>query len=620
MSGREIVQVVPATQTKGPVRLIGTVDCDGNGTQHSLAQVDPFILLDAGTLPKDNLPPFGPHPHRGHSVVTILLKGSMKSWDSTQKPAESPPAKDTDNLEYRDVITGPASYWVDAGSGLFHKELTKIENEADPAQHVELFQLWVGVSEADRQKSPRVQIDNDLPTFECVGQTVNGEEMVVVGRGRYYVGPETTIQTPHPICVAHIVQKPGTVYEFSLGSSSHEGFVVSMNGFPKFGRSSTTPESRYDVLVLENHTNGKSSQPNDFLRVQTTSSDDGEDSEYLICTGERIGETWAKKLVVNGAIIAATPEEAREIAAELEDSCRDGPNYRAFETILQSNGIHSEAPPPASTTQSSTIPPTPPTVAQSGIDIQQALDILSSRTPHSHAPHEHDHQETGCCNQGGNISEDLKKMGQTIDMLGPAPSSPSSQEQLAQQVLHIQQQQKEKAEQHRQDLGASLKAMTKASELIRAVLRAQEDRVQTYQTYDAALQQVLSTGNLTAYPEACALATASFSVVSNTIRGVAEEMATRSNNHSLKQYIQWIKSLQALEKEKLQLTAALHLEKIRANNEQGQKRHKESDSVFGLLLQGITAMEEKIQTCVSEINEVLDELRSALADEMEEEG
>jgi len=95
---RKIARVVPATRS-GPVlrRLVGTVDVDGKGTDHPLAEVDPFMLLDQASIDKDGNPPFGRHPHRGHSVVTILMKGRVKSWDSyTQKET---------------VVEGPASYW-----------------------------------------------------------------------------------------------------------------------------------------------------------------------------------------------------------------------------------------------------------------------------------------------------------------------------------------------------------------------------------------------------------------------------------------------------------------------------------------------------------------------------
>jgi redox-sensitive bicupin YhaK (pirin superfamily) len=612
-TGRGIAQVVPATKTKGPVRLIGTVDCDGAGTPHPLPGVDPFILLDAGLLPKDGMPPFGPHPHRGHSVVTILLQGSMKSWDSTQESPQQPqrPEDSDSNREYHDVVTGPASYWVDAGTGLFHDEVTKIQDESDPNQHVKLFQLWVGVSEADRQKPPRIQIDTNLPTFDCLGyDEKNGEKQVVIGHGRQYVGPMTSIETPHPVSVAYITQKAGTIYHHPIDSKSFGGFVVYIKGATTFGigdNGTATPKNEYDVLVLQNPSEVGGE---DFLKIRTSGS---EDSEYLVCTGEQIGESWAKKLVVDGAIIAATPEEARELASEVETKSREGPKYRAFDFMSQPNTLDATMPPVS-------LEP------QNGIDIRQALDILSSRTAHFHSSHDTGHDDAGCCHYGDNIPEDLKSMGQTIDMLGSNAEASSMPDSLAQDVINLEKEQKEKAEKHKAELKASLKSMTKTSDLIRVLLRAQEDRVQTYQTYDAALQQVLNTGNLTAYPPACALATASFSMLSDTIRTVVEEMSTRissssnSSNSNLNQYIQWTRSLQGLEKEKLQFTAALHLERIRANNEQGLSGGRNADDVvLGMLQQGIGELEQKIRKCASDINVVLEDLRCALVEEMEEE-
>ncbi|KAG7356725.1 DNA repair REX1-B [Nitzschia inconspicua] len=635
-NGRSIARVVSATETRGPLRLIGTVDCDGAGTRHPLPEVDPFIFLDAGVLTKDGMPTFGPHPHRGHSVVTILLRGTVQSWDSTQQPKHQ--SSNVTNRPFRDVITGPASYWVDAGTGLFHEEVTKIEDETDPTQHVQVFQLWVGVSEADRQLPPRIQIDTNLPTFDCIGYSPQGMQgqTIVVGHGRYYVGSNTSIETTHPVCVAHITQKAGTVYEYPIVSSTHGGFVVHIKGNTKFGDSDTavTPKHEYDVLVLQNNNNHSETkiQGSDFLRIETS---DDDDSEYLICTGERIGESWAKKLVANGAIIAATPEQARAIAFKVESKSRDGPDYTAFdESMSQQSDIADLGGGGASADPSTaSIPPTPAAQQQTGIDIRKALEILSTRTPHSHASHDHDNsrdaEKMGCCGiHGDEMSENLKQMGQTIDMLGQAapPSTAAatietSHERQAQEAREIQEQQKEKAAQHKKELAASLKGMTQTSDLIRVLLRAQEDRVKTYQTYDAALQQVLKTGNLTAYPPACALATASFSMLSDTIRAVVDEMASRTGsstttNNNLKQYGKWTEDLQALEKEKLQLTAALHLEKIRANNE---KDKAVENSVLRMLREGIVDLEHKMQKCVSEINAILEDLQCALVDEIEEE-
>eukprot|EP00539_Tryblionella_compressa_P000481 CAMPEP_0178748158 /NCGR_PEP_ID=MMETSP0744-20121128/8736_1 /TAXON_ID=913974 /ORGANISM="Nitzschia punctata, Strain CCMP561" /LENGTH=302 /DNA_ID=CAMNT_0020401503 /DNA_START=124 /DNA_END=1032 /DNA_ORIENTATION=- len=284
MTSRSIEKVVPATQ--GHItRLIGTVDMEGKGTNHPLAEVDPFILLDYGSISKNDMPPFGAHPHRGHSVVTIILQGKVKSWDSFSNQEET--------------MSAPGSYWVDAGSGLFHDEKSVIDDENDPNQHFKLFQLWVGVREADRKKPPRVQKQEDLPREDLMDA-----DNKVVGKIVHHVGPQTKIETPHPIHVAHVRQSKNSTYHHDL-DPTHGGFIVHMSGKPSFG--GTIPMNDMDVLVLKK--GGR--------RLEITTNEQS-DAEYLVCSGELNKEHWVKKLVASGAIIAASEEEAKELAPKVE--------------------------------------------------------------------------------------------------------------------------------------------------------------------------------------------------------------------------------------------------------------------------------------------------------------
>ncbi|KAL3931645.1 MAG: hypothetical protein SGARI_004154, partial [Bacillariaceae sp.] len=63
------------------------------------------------------------------------------------------------------------------------------------------------------------------------------------------------------------------------------------------------------------------SKESDCICIETSKD---EDAEYVVCTGERIGESWAKKLVANGALIAATPQEARELAPKVAAMSKEG--------------------------------------------------------------------------------------------------------------------------------------------------------------------------------------------------------------------------------------------------------------------------------------------------------
>ena len=297
--GRKIARVVSPTAS-GPInRLIGTVDVDGKGTDHPLAQVDPFMLLDQGTITENGKPPFGAHPHRGHSVVTVLTRGQVKSWDS---------------YTHRDtVVKAPASYWVDAGSGVFHDETTVIPDPSDPQQHVSLFQLWISVKEEDRVKQASVQYDTNLPIVDA--KNVNGD---VVGTILYYVGDGVSIRTPHPITVAYVTQKPGTILNFPV-DPTHGGFAVHVKGAAKYGGEDAAPTTKANVVhELAPSADGTET----YLEVATPDGDSS--ANYLICVGEKIEEPWFKKLVANGAVIARTPEEAREIASRVEGYSEEG--------------------------------------------------------------------------------------------------------------------------------------------------------------------------------------------------------------------------------------------------------------------------------------------------------
>jgi redox-sensitive bicupin YhaK (pirin superfamily) len=307
-SSRTIAHVVPATQTNPMIaRMIGTVDMDGAGTEHVLPHVDPFILLDYGKITKNAMPPFGAHPHYGHSVVTVLLQGKVSSWDSFRPKTEQ-----------RHVITAPASYWVDAGSGVFHDEQSVIDNENDETQHVRLLQLWVGVQPADRKKAARVQYVDKLPTFDCC-DAIHADK--VIGKGVYHVGGDSSkIQTPHPIAVVHIQQAKQSTFRISV-DPTHGGFVAHLKGkHTAYGGTVPTTCCDNDVLVLSKSNSTASSAESSYLEIQTG---DDDDAEYIVCTGEcqyDDGEeaTWVKKLVANGAVIAATREEAQALVPQIE--------------------------------------------------------------------------------------------------------------------------------------------------------------------------------------------------------------------------------------------------------------------------------------------------------------
>ena len=131
------------------------------------------------------------------------------------------------------------------------------------------------------------------------------------------------------------------------------------------------------------------------------------------------------------------------------------------------------------------------------------------------------------------------------------------------------------------------------------------------------MSTILASGNITTYPALCAKVTATFSVLSDTINGAKATLEERYNRKDISNLIS---QLQKSEGEKLNLTAALHLERLRLRNSEldaSLASGEGDDRTMGLLKEGIQSLERKIAGAVESINEALEELRCIAADESE---
>ncbi len=120
------------------------------------------------------------------------------------------------------------------------------------------------------------------------------------------------------------------------------------------------------------------------------------------------------------------------------------------------------------------------------------------------------------------------------------------------------------------------------------------------------LDRVLQTGNMSEYPVICACATASFAVLSDTITTIQSIVRPQKRNAA-----QLIAKLQAQERDKLNVTAALHLERIRFES----STNATDDSVRYLLQEGVQSLRAKATTCIEQINEILEEIRMEVVDD-----
>jgi len=172
-------------------------------------------------------------------------------------------------------------------------------------------------------------------------------------------------------------------------------------------------------------------------------------------------------------------------------------------------------------------------------------------------------------------------------------------------------------------------------QLLSTLFKLQKERVAVYNEFNSGLDIVLQSGNLTTYPHLTTNITASFTVIAKSIK-IMQGLFQKGDQMEIAGFIQ---QLQNLEKEKLNLTAALHLEKIRERNEalgvetsqsssQGNQSNAGADDhggndavvldgderILTLLRKSVVDLEKKIASFEEEINEVLEELRYAAYD------
>ena len=117
---------------------------------------------------------------------------------------------------------------------------------------------------------------------------------------------------------------------------------------------------------------------------------------------------------------------------------------------------------------------------QKGIDIQEALSILSVRTESS--SYQNDENGCGCC--GGQVPKNAKQMGQTIDLFGEQTGEPEvNPKQTKEDSEEEEKMKQERAKKRREEIQLELNKMSER-ELLQAILKTQEDRVKTYREYE----------------------------------------------------------------------------------------------------------------------------------------
>jgi redox-sensitive bicupin YhaK (pirin superfamily) len=128
-------------------------------------QLDPFLLLHHGTFSTTEDAParqqgIGPHPHRGFSPVTFVIRGEVHHRDS----------RGNDQIAKEGEVQ-----WMFAGAGIVHSERPS-EALANVSGTQEIVQLWINAPAASKMKQPKYQYKSkaEIPVFTSEdGQFVN---------------------------------------------------------------------------------------------------------------------------------------------------------------------------------------------------------------------------------------------------------------------------------------------------------------------------------------------------------------------------------------------------------------------------------------------------------------
>ena len=222
--------------------------------RREIQRFDPFLMLDEF---KVGLPGgFPDHPHRGFETVTYLLpssKGNMLHEDFVGHKGELKPG----DLQ-----------WMTPGKGILHSEM--------PASKIPAhgLQLWVNLPKKLKMIEPKYQelSASKLPQIE-----ENGVKAIVIAGEA--LGITSPVYTNVPTHYAHFFMKPNSVLNHKIRPTFNT-FLYTIKGSGKIAGEFV---DAHHVVTLNRNGEG--------ILVETN---DNQDFEFVIISGEPIGETVAQ--------------------------------------------------------------------------------------------------------------------------------------------------------------------------------------------------------------------------------------------------------------------------------------------------------------------------------------
>lgn len=242
-----------------------------------LDYLDPFLLFDhfGSDDPKDYLPGFPMHPHRGIETVTYMLSGAVRH---------------TDSMGNTGVIGAGDMQWMTAGGGILHEEMPQLVSKP-----LNGFQLWVNLPARLKMCKPRYQ-EISSAAIPLATPEDGVSIRVIAGEVAGVRGPVSEIAADPAYFDVHLA--PGKGYTFTV-ENDHTALAYLYDGFGTLGE---TGIAATRLVVFGSG-----------VLINVTAGEKG--ARFLLISGKPLGEPIARY----GPFVMNTQEEIQKALQDLRD-------------------------------------------------------------------------------------------------------------------------------------------------------------------------------------------------------------------------------------------------------------------------------------------------------------
>ncbi len=246
-------------------------------TQH-VQQIDPFLLLHHAKFSFTELAPaiqqgLGPHPHRGFTPVSFVIKGEVHHRDSRGN---------------NQIAKAGEVQWMHAGAGIIHSERPSQDLVEENGMH-EIIQLWINSPADKKMQQPKYQYieEKNIPVLESEDKLVKNK--LIAGNYKELRGK---IQTESELLILWSKAKSGGIQTYTINEKFNTSIYIISGELKVKGFGKVEEES---LVFFENK--------NTDIEITANA-----DSEFLILAGVPIGE----KVVQQGPFVMNTETQILE--------------------------------------------------------------------------------------------------------------------------------------------------------------------------------------------------------------------------------------------------------------------------------------------------------------------